>query len=337
MADRVCPQSWLSNLQGMAYDRSSRHALASELVSSLAQPGEMVLDLGGSDGCTKELLTGYKVVVVDLRAASADVRASALRLPFSDKSFAVAVTLDVLEHISEADREAALLEIARVARNVIIAGPYFDPNVARVESVVRQQLRILYGRDDPWLKEHCEHGLPTLVQTQQLLKSAGFEVAYFTSNPLDIWQNELLLSNLCVNFGIDPKALPIRNELLHGFLARGDATSPSYRTFVIGSTTLDPEAIVAPFASVQDVDLTQAYVDELRLTQIRIMREGIDSIINTLSVGWKESAERVSQLEQALAETRLQLSGEFERVVAASARSENDLEMIRLLGLEIDA
>lgn len=86
------------------------------------------------------------------------VRSSADRLPFADCSFDVALSIDMVEHLPEADRESSLRELFRVARRgVIVAYPVGE--VARRVDAFLARAMIVVGPLPPWLREH-------LAQTQ---------------------------------------------------------------------------------------------------------------------------------------------------------------------------
>jgi len=106
------------------------------------QPGMKVLDVGCGTGTHLALYaaSGCGVTGVDLnsdmiaRAASrlgpdADVReADATDLPFDDGAFDVAIGMLVLHEMSPADRRLALVEMARVARRVLVIDHHPRPD-----------------------------------------------------------------------------------------------------------------------------------------------------------------------------------------------------------------
>jgi methionine biosynthesis protein MetW len=108
-----------------------RHRAACELV--VEQP---VLDVGGGDGLLLRMLRdrGFtSLSITDLSPVAvgkakrdgllATVADATAGLPFADKTFATVCALDVLEHLR--DPAPALVEMARVGRQLVIAVPNF--------------------------------------------------------------------------------------------------------------------------------------------------------------------------------------------------------------------
>ena len=93
-------------------------------------------------------------------------------LPFADRSFDVAVALDLLEHIPPGDRPAALAELGRVtARRLIVGCPTAARPAARTGGCVPASRR---GSAAPeWLREHIELGLPESADLQRGLAPFG--------------------------------------------------------------------------------------------------------------------------------------------------------------------
>ncbi len=77
----------------LPFDIYERH----KTVAGFIPPGpQLVLDVGGGAATLSRFIPA-RVIVSDL--ASGDVCADARRLPFTDNSFEVVTSIDVLEHI----------------------------------------------------------------------------------------------------------------------------------------------------------------------------------------------------------------------------------------------
>lgn len=123
---------------------------------------ESVLEVGcGPFGIGRFL--GYSFVGCDVEFPIAPgglmlpVRASAISLPFEDRSFDGVVLSDVLEHIPAADRTCTIQEALRVARRVAIFG--FPSGRAALEydlKLAEYYDRTPMGRPE-WMKEHIAY------------------------------------------------------------------------------------------------------------------------------------------------------------------------------------
>jgi hypothetical protein len=148
--------------------------------------GHTLLDVGsGSAGLAPWLGPRWSVTTVDtsyddyggacgpLEDAAHRLIADARRLPFPDRSFDVAVAVDVLEHVAPGDRATILAEMCRVsARRVIVAGPAEAAALAadaRLAELYRRRL----GRLPGWLEEHLEHGFPEPAEIEAALRPHG--------------------------------------------------------------------------------------------------------------------------------------------------------------------
>lgn len=120
-----------------------RHKIASKLIER-----EPVIDFGGGEGIVLSMLKEQKgfsrLTLVDnnpdavknaerngFHAISADITKS---LSFADNSFQTACAVDVLEHVH--DPLAVLLEMKRIAREIVVVVPNFQYWKARLEMLL---------------------------------------------------------------------------------------------------------------------------------------------------------------------------------------------------------
>ena len=155
-----------------------RYAALFELEPPLADPNRRVLEVGsGSEGIARYLKRG--VVGVDRSFAAPvnrwlhAVRGSILSLPFPDRAFDYVVCVDTLEHLDRGDRPRAIAELIRVAGSrVIISGPaggfaqWGDASYAEHITRLRRAL-------PDWLRQHMEHGIPSLGDMLEALVGCG--------------------------------------------------------------------------------------------------------------------------------------------------------------------
>ena len=101
------------------------------------------------------------------------VRSSILALPFRARAYPLVTCVDVLEHLSPADRAAAVGELVRVAdRAVVIACPH-GPTAQACDEEFRQACA---ARDRPlpqWLIEHQRHRYPDRAEIEGYLLQAA--------------------------------------------------------------------------------------------------------------------------------------------------------------------
>jgi SAM-dependent methyltransferase len=141
-----------------------------------------VLDVGsGSAGVAPWLGAAWQVTAVDTSfddyGASSDGRVAARHavvgdvrdLPFEDRSFDVAVAVDLLEHVPAADRAVALREIARVARRRVVVACPSGPAALAAD----RQLAAVLAAPPPWLAEHLENGFPEVEEVVAELARHG--------------------------------------------------------------------------------------------------------------------------------------------------------------------
>jgi hypothetical protein len=151
-----------------------------------AGPGSSLLEVGsGSRGIATYLSSPWRVTACDRdfsdygarrRPAGGDVErvvGDALALPFDDRSFDVAVSLDMLEHIPSDLRGQALRELVRVSRRAVVVGcPCGAPALA-----ADRRLALFYGRIrrpiPAWLREHLDNGLPEAHELERALIPHG--------------------------------------------------------------------------------------------------------------------------------------------------------------------
>jgi hypothetical protein len=163
-------------------DGLERHIVTARLLGNPAT----VLDIGGIPGHLAAQLDGSSVTAVNVDPdADVVIEPGPHPLPFPDRSFEAAASLDTLEHIPRPDRPAFVGEALRVAeRRVVLCCPLGSPLRHEVETADNAFYRELTGRDHPWISEHLQHGPPTLPELEELFRSDGHDVRFHFNGDL---------------------------------------------------------------------------------------------------------------------------------------------------------
>jgi SAM-dependent methyltransferase len=134
-------------------------------------PDATVLEVGSGSEGIEYWLPGRDVTSVDpaIPGREGDARS----LDFPDRSFDVAVALDMLEHIRPEERSTVLRELVRVARRRVILG---FPSGKRAFEADVSLGRMLDRRGQTytdWLDEHLRHGFPDASDVEAELRAYG--------------------------------------------------------------------------------------------------------------------------------------------------------------------
>jgi SAM-dependent methyltransferase len=94
---------------------------------------------------------------------------SAVKLPFEAGSFPVVISIDMLEHLPPDARLAAITEMVRVSRDVLILACPCGPAARQAEAELVQAWA---GHLPDWQAEHQAAGLPDRAELTALLEAA---------------------------------------------------------------------------------------------------------------------------------------------------------------------
>ncbi|MGH2710544.1 MAG: glycosyltransferase, partial [Actinomycetota bacterium] len=199
-------------LIGLPFDLHERYSLTRRITDLLWPERERplrVLDVGGHSSPIKYLLPDDTVCIVDVKAPGTlthlpirydqYVIGSGASLPFPDGAFDLVTAHDTLEHVPAHARESFLRELFRVAGgHVILNGPVYDPQTARVERVVaRLQERLGLG-ENVFLGEHILMGLPERRTIEAHLGQAGVSWTSIPNGQLGVWLAGGVLKDLAL-------------------------------------------------------------------------------------------------------------------------------------------
>lgn len=169
----------------LSWDRFVRLKAAAEAIEKIADKGIKILDVGGYDGALGLFLLGYELDLIDPATTGASILDKALRA----NSYDVVSAIDALEHIRPEQREAALEELARVARKWVVL------NYPCVESREAQQL-VFKATNNPLIREHVEWDLPSTDWVLSVMQKLGFTGELTKHSSLAVWLGQYLTLNL---------------------------------------------------------------------------------------------------------------------------------------------
>lgn len=224
--------------QTLPFDLFQRYQLASEISRPL-KPAT-ILDWGGVLGDEG----GHLAVPQDFLAAdgacvaSADIRHCdhprhvplTPQAEWPDKrTFDLVLSLDVLEHIPQAQRPGFLAKLDDLSRRWIILGaPFASPEVAAAEKLLGEGLMSAQR----FLQEHLELGLPDKQLIQGHYGPKGYQVLAFPNGWLPLWLECQALTQHYFTVG-DYATATLFNRLCNQHFCRCDRREPCYRTLYL--------------------------------------------------------------------------------------------------------
>jgi predicted SAM-dependent methyltransferase len=197
-----------------------------------------LLDVGGKEGLLR-FFPGFQPVVLDTEKSNEPrfVQGNALNLPFANESFDIAVSCDVLEHISVLDRERFMLEMLRVSRwGIILCAPFNNTGVSSAEQEMNAYHKHLSKHDHRWLKEHIDNRLPEEKAVEKILNTRTYKYAKFHHFSLDAWRIIVKMHLLQSAFNDDKDITRATLAIYKSYymdLCQLDYSEEGYRTFYI--------------------------------------------------------------------------------------------------------
>lgn len=115
------------------------------------------------------------------------ISGTAWDLPFRKNSYDITISVDVVEHLPKNLREKSLMEVLRVAKKLSIIVIPVGKLSEKQDQSLHKHWRSKFKKDNQFLKEHTENGLPTtdeiLVAIDRSLRKLN-KKGKVTSRPL---------------------------------------------------------------------------------------------------------------------------------------------------------
>lgn len=235
----------------MLFDQYSRYKACADLLHQADfAPGKTVIDIGSGPECLfGQFVNEQDVTYIDPLISSPNDDRHICGDVFSKKldgrQFSFVTAVDVYEHVPPASRQVFLERLSSLAADgVILAFPSAENPAAReTDQLMDQKYAAIYGNQYPWLKEHHEYGLPSLADTCDVFRLAGWHVQTVGHGYVP-WLQELLGFVICVWDIPELKDVVLAaSKQFNEELAKYDFSSPHYRDFVIASRSAIPKFI----------------------------------------------------------------------------------------------
>lgn len=179
----------------MPFDQYGRYAIIRDIINANRKNRERfrIIDVGGRGNIMKKFLPEDDVFYLDPYVDTEDenyIKGDGCAMPFENENFDWVVSGDTFEHIPAEKRKKFLEENIRAAKSgVVLAAPFFTPEVAQAEINANENYKIISGGEDHvWLKEHMQNGLPSTDDFEDILKEKKISFQKIGNNNLVLWQ-----------------------------------------------------------------------------------------------------------------------------------------------------
>jgi SAM-dependent methyltransferase len=185
----------------LPFDQYQRYRIVADVVELLRGGSNplRILDVGGGEGTILKFLSEDQLTVLDqfdAEGVPGFIKGEATALPFEDGAFDYVTSVDVYEHIEPEARERYLSELRRTARRGVLLVAPFDSVVVRdAEQVAHEFHRAIHLKDNVWLEEHEQNGLPSLDDTREFFEGHEDTVLVLPNGYIPHW-----LAMICLTF-----------------------------------------------------------------------------------------------------------------------------------------
>ncbi len=229
------------------FDQYQRYAITTAIARAMGGPTPpRVLDVGGHHldfwfrprRPLAEFLSEAPSITVDLARSRLPgyLCARGDALPFADRQFDLACSVDVLEHVPPPARPTVLRQAMRVSgRAVVVAAPFRSPVIARAEAIVSDFIREVCGYEQGQLQEHREHGWPELDDATAAFEAAGWHVRVFGYGSLWTWVLMMIDKHALQAIAGSKRVQIALDRAFNETRFAADREAPCYRQFVVAT------------------------------------------------------------------------------------------------------
>jgi len=151
-----------------------RYSSVLDIINTKGMTDSLILELGsGSHGlgcCFDKPFVGLDTEFPDpISPNMIPILASIDHVPFSDDSFDLVVSLDMLEHIPADKRLSVIQQMLRVSSRFVIIGFPCGEIAEQAERHLASWFERDGGNAPPWLQEHLQNGLPSSQEVEEYL------------------------------------------------------------------------------------------------------------------------------------------------------------------------
>lgn len=155
------------SLYKWAWDTRCRNVDVARILRPLVNNDTKILDVGCGEYGLSAFVPSKNIVGVDIISSDVQVdsfcfvHGSINSLPFAERSFSLAASVDVLEHLPESIRGDAVKQLVKIADNVVLIA-FPSGSAGRAMDVAFNKELTDAGQPIPdWLEEHLENEYPT--------------------------------------------------------------------------------------------------------------------------------------------------------------------------------
>lgn len=208
----------------LGWDTRCRNLDVARALRPVLADGKTLLDAGCGDFGLADFVGEANVVGTDITPPTRRggnrlfLRASITSLPFAERSFPVAASVDVIEHLPQEARERAVSELLRVAREAVVIAFPAGALARKTDEDFRTNLDGS-GRARPdWLDEHLSNPYPTVEWVAERIRAEAAKTS--RESHIEVFYSEHLKVTRLLRWAASRSgALYVGINLLAGALA----------------------------------------------------------------------------------------------------------------------